>query len=101
MAQQSGYKIADAYYTEKNTVIEFQKSFDDDVLEKSVFYKKENMRLIWLFYLPTLSVFESEGKYKIREDNLYHFFRIEKIQPGFYQDNLIFLQDKNDKIYYV
>ena len=99
--QKGGYKIADAYYEKANTVIEFQKSFDDNALEKSAFYKKENMRLMWVFYLPTLMVFKDGEKYKIREDNFYHFFRIEDIQPGFYNDNLIFLQDKNDRIYYI
>ena len=37
----------------------------------------------------------------MREDNLYHFFRIEDIKPGFYKDNVIFIQDKTNKIYYV
>jgi hypothetical protein len=99
--QGTGYKIADAYYEEAGTVIEFQKSFADDALEKSSFYKEKNIRLIWLFYLQTLAVFQDEGKYKVREDNLYHFFRIEDIKPGFYKDNVIFIQDKTNKIYYV
>ncbi|HQC54428.1 MAG TPA: hypothetical protein PKX91_01725 [Clostridia bacterium] len=99
--QESGYKIADAYYKDTSTVIEFQKSFADDALEKSAFYKAKNIRLIWLFYLQTLAVFKDDDKYKIREDNLYHFFRIEDIKPGFYKDNVIFIQDKTGKIYYV
>lgn len=97
----SGYKIADAYYPETNTVIEFQKAFSDEALSKSEFYKKENMRLIWLFYLPTLSVFEDDNFYKIREDNFYHFFRIENSEPNFFANNIVFIQDKNDRIFYV
>lgn len=99
--QKSGYKIADAYFEETNTVIEFQKSFVDEVLTKCEFYEKEKINLIWLFYLPTLAVFEDEGVYKIREDNFYHFFRIEKILPNFYLKNVVFLQDKNNKIYQI
>lgn len=97
----SGYRIADAYYTNKNTVIEFQKSFSDEALNKSIFYKNENVHLIWLFYLQSLEVFKDDNKYKIREDNFYHFFRIEDIIPSFYEDNFIFIQDKNDRIYHV
>lgn len=96
-----GYKIADAYYPETNTAIEFQKSFDDSALDKSEFYTAENIRLVWLFYLPTLSVFEADGRYKIGEDNFYHFFRIDDVKPGFYKNNVIFIQDKNNQIYFV
>lgn len=94
-----GYKTADAYYLQANTAIEFQKSFDDEALTKSVFYAKEHIKLIWLFYLPTLSVFEDDGVYKIREDNFYHFFRIEEKMPDFYSNNIVFIQDKNNRIY--
>jgi hypothetical protein len=97
----SGYKIADAYYEKVNTVIEFQKSFDDEALSKCEFYTNEKIKLIWLFYIPTLSVFEESGIYKIREDNFYHFFRIESLMPDFYSDNIVFLQDKNNKIYHI
>ena len=97
----SGYKIADAYFEQVNTVIEFQKSFDDEALSKCKFYANEKIKLIWLFYVPTLSVFEENSLYKIREDNFYHFFRIEKLMPGFYDENVVFLQDKNDKIYHI
>jgi len=99
--QKEGYKIADAFYTETNTVIEFQKAFDDKALEKSTFYKKENKRLMWVFYLPTLEVFKDDEKYKIREDNFFHFFRIDALLPNFFKENLVFLQDKKDRIYYV
>lgn len=98
---ESGYKVADAYYSKVNTVIEFQKSFDDEALTKSKFYENERIKLIWLFYLPTLSVFENDGLYKIREDNFYHFFRIEDVVPKFYESNIVFLQDQEGKIYYV
>lgn len=97
----SGYKIADAYYEQVNTVIEFQKSFDDEALSKCNFYANEKIKLIWLFYVSTLSVFEENSLYKIREDNFYHFFRIEKLIPNFYDENVVFLQDKNDKIYHI
>jgi len=99
--QNKGYRIADAYYKDTNTVIEFQKCFDDGALDKSSFYRKENMHLIWVFYLQTLEVFEDDDKYKIREDNFFHFFRINDSQPDFYKDNLVFIQDKKDRIYYV
>lgn len=95
-----GYKIADAYYEQANTVIEFQKSFDDDALSKCKFYANEKIKLIWLFFVPTLEVFY-DRQYKVREDNFYHFFRIEKIMPTFYDDNIIFLQDKKGKIYHI
>lgn len=101
VAVKKGYKIADAYYSETDTVIEFQKSFSDEALNKSEFYKKEGKKLIWLFYLPTLGVFEDENLYKIREDNFYHFFRIEDLVPNFYEDNIVFIQDKHEKIYLV
>ena len=97
----SGYKIADAYYKQANTVIEFQKSFDDEALSKCKFYANEKIKLIWLFYVPTLSAFEENSLYKIREDNFYHFFRIERIMPNFYDENVVFLQDKNNKIYHI
>ena len=97
----SGYKIADAYYEQANTVIEFQKSFDDEALSKCNFYANEKIKLMWLFYVPTLSVFEENSLYKIREDNFYHFFRIEKLMPDFYDENVVFLQDKNDRIYHI
>lgn len=96
-----GYKIADAYCERTNTVIEFQKSFDDEALSKCKFYANEKIKLIWLFYVPTLSVFEENSLYKTREDNFYHFFRIEKLMPDFYDENVVFLQDKNDKIYHI
>ncbi|MDD3999056.1 MAG: hypothetical protein PHR98_03080 [Candidatus Shapirobacteria bacterium] len=99
--KKEGYKVADAFYTETNTVIEFQKAFDDKALEKSAFYKNENKRLMWVFYLPTLEVFKDDGKYKIREDNFFHFFRIDSLLPYFFKENLVFLQDKKDRIYYV
>jgi len=99
--QNKGYRIADAYYKDTNTVIEFQKSFDDKALDKSTFYKTENLRLLWVFYLPTLEVFEDDDEYKIREDNFFHFFRIQDLQPDFFKDNIVFVQDKKDKIYYV
>ncbi|MFA6368566.1 MAG: hypothetical protein WCX10_08425 [Bacteroidales bacterium] len=96
-----GFKIADAFYSEANTVIEFQKSFDDCALEKSEFYKNEHIKLIWVFYLPTLEVFEDEEMYKIREDNFFHFFRIDDLFPNFFSDNMVFLQDKKDRIFLV
>lgn len=96
-----GYKIADAYYAETNTVIEFQKSFSDEALSKTEFYKNENLHLIWIFYLPTLSVFENNNLYNIREDNVYNFFRIEDFMPDFFEKNIVFVQDKTDKIYLV
>ena len=97
----SGYKIADAYYERTNTVIEFQKSFDDEALTKCRFYSDKGIKLIWLFYLQTLSVFEDKGLYKIREDNYYHFFRIEKLMSNFYDNNVVFIQDKNNRIYHI
>lgn len=96
-----GYKIADAYYEEANTVIEFQASFGDNAFSKTSFYSHEKIRLIWLFYLPTLTVFENEGLYKIGEDNLYHFFRVEDKMPGFFEDSIVFIQDSEGKIYHV
>lgn len=97
----SGYKIGDAYYEKVNTVIEFQKSFDDEALSKCAFYANEKINLIWLFYLPTLSVFDDDGLFKIREDNFYHFFRIDKSMEDFYDNNIVFIEDKNHKIYLV
>ena len=96
-----GFIIADAYYAHTNTVIEFQKSFSDDALNKTEFYKNENLRLIWIFYLPTLGVFKDDNVYKIREDNFYHFFRIEELMANFYEKNIVFIQDKHDKVYLV
>ena len=101
IAQKDGYRIADAYYAESNTVIEFQKSFDDSAIGKSDFYKNEKIKLIWLFYLPTLEVYLEDSKFNIREDNFYHFFRIENINHDFFTNNIVFLQDKTDKIYFV
>ena len=101
IAQKDGYRIADAYYAESNTVIEFQKSFDDSAIGKSDFYKNEKIKLIWLFYLPTLEVYLEDSKFNIREDNFYHFFRIEYINHDFFTNNIVFLQDKTDKIYLV
>ena len=98
---ENGYKIADAFYEKANTIIEFQKSFDDSALEKTHFYAHEKLRLIWLFCLPTLEVFEDEGVYKIGEDNMYHFFRIEDLMPGFFENNVVFIQDEKERIYYV
>ncbi len=99
--QRDGYTIADAYYEETNTVIEFQKSFDDEALKKTDVYKKQNVRLIWLFYLPILEVYEVNDVYNLREDNFFHFFRITDSTPDFYENNIVFVQDKNDKIYLV
>ena len=51
--------------------------------------------------MPTLSVFENNNLYNIREDNFYHFFRIEDFMPDFFEKNIVFVQDKTDKIYLV
>lgn len=97
----SGYKIADAFYERVNTAIEFQKSFSDEAISKSDFYRNENIKLIWLFYLQTLEVFEDDELFKIREDNFYHFFRLENVISDFYDNNVVFIQDKNNRIFYV
>lgn len=32
---------------------------------------------------------------------MYHFFRIEDLMPGFFENNVVFIQDEKERIYYV
>lgn len=71
-------KRADAYYSQRKTIIEFQHSFiDHDFEDRNSFYEALGYNIVWLYDLTMMNVVAKEdGSFEILENNAKGFFRI-------------------------
>ena len=96
------WKIADAYYADTKTCIEFQHSYISfHFEEKNEFYRTLSLQTVWLYDLSNSNVkVREDGSIEILEDNAKGFFRISENASNL-QDNFVYIQVKSGKIYRV
>ena len=96
------WKIADAYYADRKTCIEFQHSYISfHFEEKNEFYRALSLQTIWLYDLSRSNIRQCpDGSIEILEDNAKGFFRISE-NPDNLRDNFVYIQVKSGKIYRV
>ena len=96
------WKIADAYYADTKTCIEFQHSYISfHFEEKNEFYRALSLQTVWLYDLSSSNTKQcSDGSIEILEDNTRGFFRISE-DPANLRDNFVYIQVKSGNIYRV
>ena len=96
------YKIADAYYVEKETVIELQHSFiAHDFEERNEHYGQIGLNVVWLYDLPRAKLKKAgENEFEILEDNARGFFRIAE-HPENLVNYPVFIQTHDGNVYLV
>lgn len=96
------YKLADAYNKKTNTVFEFQHSYIDfDFDDKNSFYRSLNINIIWLYDVSDLEIKQiDDNTFHILEDNSKGFFKVSEV-PINLEDNFIYIQGVDKKIYRV
>jgi len=96
------WKIADAYYADTKTCIEFQHSYISfHFEEKNDFYRALSLQTVWLYDLSDSNVRPcADGSIDILEDNARGFFRISENTLNL-RDNFVYIQVKSGKIYRV
>lgn len=96
------WKIADAYYADTKTCIEFQHSYISfHFEEKNEFYHALSLHTIWLYDLSSSNIKHCpDGSIEILEDNARGFFRISENANNL-RDNFVYIQVKSGEIYRV
>jgi hypothetical protein len=96
------WKIADAYYADMKTCIEFQHSYISfHFEEKNEFYRALSLQTVWLYDLTGSNInTRADGSIDILEDNARGFFRISENANNL-RDNFVYIQVKSGKIYRV
>ena len=96
------WKIADAYYADTKTCIEFQHSYISfHFEEKNEFYRALSLQTVWLYDLTGSNIRTcADGSIEILEDNAKGFFRISENSHNL-RDNFVYIQVKSGKIYRV
>lgn len=96
------WKIADAYYADMKTCIEFQHSYISfHFEEKNEFYRALSLQAVWLYDLSSSNIKTcADGSLEILEDNARGFFRISENVDNL-RDNFVYIQMKSGKIYRV
>jgi hypothetical protein len=96
------WKIADAYYADMKTCIEFQHSYISfHFEEKNEFYRRLSLQTVWLYDLSRSNINAcADGSIEILEDNARGFFRISENADNL-RDNFVYIQVKSGKIYRV
>ena len=96
------WKVADAYYADAKTCIEFQHSYISfHFEEKNEFYRALSLQSVWLYDLSRSNInLRDDGSIDILEDNAKGFFRISENADNL-RDNFVYIQVKSGKIYRV
>lgn len=96
------WKIADAYYADTKTCVEFQHSYISfHFEEKNEFYRTLSLHTVWLYDLTGSNINAcADGSIEILEDNARGFFRISE-NPDNLRDNFVYIQVKTGRIYRV
>lgn len=96
------YKIADAIFEEKKTIIELQHSYiANDFEERNAHYISLGYNVIWLYDLPRAKLKKvGDNEYEILEDNARGFFRIAE-KPENLANHQVFIQTNDKNIYLV
>lgn len=96
------WKIADAYYEERKTCIEFQHSYiSSDFEKRNQHYSDLKIKVVWLYDLSTANVKKNEnGNIELLENNAKGFFKVSEV-PENLSNHLVYIQVKSGTIYKV
>lgn len=96
------YKIADAIFEEKKTIVELQHSYiANDFEERNAHYSSLGYNVIWLYDLPRARLKKvGDNEFEILEDNAKGFFRIAE-KPNNLLDYTVFIQTHDKNIFLI